>query len=100
MINYLSDADDCTTKVDLASAKEVAEYLGIPFFTFDYQKEYEDRIIQTIYEGYKKGLTPNPDILCNNLVKFDLFLNEALSYGYEAIATGHYVRKINGQLYK
>ena len=98
MINYLSDDEDCTTRADLESAKEVAEYLNIPFFTFDYQKEYEERIIRVIYDGYEKGLTPNPDILCNNLVKFDLFLEEALSYGYDAIAMGHYVRTTQDDL--
>ncbi len=54
MINYLSDEPDCTTRIDLAAAKEVAEFLKIPFFTFDYQKEYEERIISTIYDGYER----------------------------------------------
>ncbi len=92
MINYLTDDDSCPTRIDMAVAKEVAEYLGIPFFTFDYREEYEARIIRTIYDGYRRGITPNPDILCNNLVKFDIFLEEAMSYGYDAIATGHYAR--------
>lgn len=92
MINYLADDDSCPTRIDMAAAKEVADYLGIPFFTFDYIEEYEARIIRTIYDGYKAGITPNPDILCNNLVKFDLFLEEALTYGYDAIAMGHYAR--------
>lgn len=92
MINYLADDDSCPTRIDMAAAKEVADYLGIPFFTFDYIEEYEARIIRTIYDGYKAGITPNPDILCNNLVKFDLFLEEALAYGYDAIAMGHYAR--------
>lgn len=92
MINFMSESDNCTTKADLAEAEKVAKYLDIPFSTFDFVQEYEERIVRRIYEGYEKGLTPNPDVLCNNLVKFDLFLEEALSYGFDAIATGHYAR--------
>ncbi len=77
MINYLTDDDSCPTRIDLAAAKEVAEFLKIPFFTFDYRESYEKRIIQFIYDGYERGLTPNPDVLCNNLIKFDLFAAEA-----------------------
>lgn len=92
MVNYVSDSDDCTTKADLAEAERVASFLGIPFSTFDFVAEYEERIIRRIFEGYERGVTPNPDVLCNNLVKFDLFLEEALSYGFDGIATGHYAR--------
>ena len=92
MINYISDTEDCPTLVDIEEAKKVAEYLGLPFHTFDFREEYEKRIVSYIYEGYKKWLTPNPDILCNNLVKFDCFLEEALEYGFDKIATGHYAR--------
>jgi tRNA-specific 2-thiouridylase len=92
MVNFQSDDGNCTTKIDLAEAERVARYLELPFHTFDFVAEYEDRIIKRIYEGYGKGLTPNPDVLCNNLVKFDLFLEETLSYGFDGIATGHYAR--------
>ncbi len=92
MVNFESDDENCTTKIDLAEAERVAKYLDIPFHTFDFVAEYEDRIVRRIYEGYEKGLTPNPDVLCNNLVKFDLFLEEAVSYGFDGIATGHYAR--------
>lgn len=92
MINYISETEDCPTLVDMEEAKKVAEYLGLPFHTFDFREEYEKRIVHYIYEGYRKWLTPNPDILCNNLVKFDCFLEEALEYGFDAIATGHYAR--------
>ncbi|OIP53034.1 tRNA 2-thiouridine(34) synthase MnmA [Candidatus Gracilibacteria bacterium CG2_30_37_12] len=92
MINYISDTEDCPTLVDIEEARKVAEYLGLPFHTFDFREEYEKRIVNYIYEGYQKGLTPNPDILCNNLVKFDCFLKEALEYGFDKIATGHYAR--------
>lgn len=92
MINYVTDSPECTTKADLEEAKKVAEYLGIKLYTFDFQKEYEERIVQYIINGYKNGLTPNPDVLCNSDVKFRLFLDEALALGFDAIATGHYVR--------
>lgn len=93
MINFLEPENPhCTTKVDLAEAKRVADFLEVPFFTFDYREEYESRIIDYIYREYGAGRTPNPDVFCNNLVKFDLFLCEALDMGYDAIATGHYAR--------
>ncbi len=80
MINYLSDDDSCPTKIDIEVAREVAAFLEIPFFTFDYREAYEKRIIQFIYDGYARGLTPNPDVLCNNLIKFDLFAEEAKEF--------------------
>ena len=92
MINYLDEENPsaCPTLADLEEAKRVAEYLKLPLYTFDYRDEYEKRIVEYIYSEYKAGRTPNPDVYCNNLVKFDLFLEEALSLGYDAIATGHY----------
>lgn len=92
MINYLTEDDSCPTRVDMAVAREVAEYLEIPFFTFDFIAEYEKKVLQYIYEWYKKGLTPNPDVFCNTWIKFDFFRQEALSYGYDAVATWHYAQ--------
>ena len=94
MINYLDEDNpgSCPTLADLEEAKKVAEYLGLPLYTFDYRDEYEKRIVDYIYQEYALGRTPNPDVFCNNLVKFDLFLEEALSLGYDGIATGHYAR--------
>ncbi len=101
MINYLDeDNPTCPTKIDLEEAKKVAEYLGLPFYTFDYREEYERRIVDYIYREYDAWHTPNPDVFCNNLVKFDLFLEEALSLGFDAIAMGHYARVQDGQLLK
>lgn len=101
MINYLTDDESCTTKRDLKVASEVAEYLHMPFYTFDFIREYEERIIELIYRGYARWETPNPDIWCNNLVKFDLFAEEAKNAGYDAIATGHYaqIKKEDGWNY-
>lgn len=92
MINYLTEDDSCPTRTDMAIAKEVAEYLEIPFFTFDFIEEYEKKVLNYIFEGYKKWLTPNPDVFCNTWIKFDLFREEALSYGFDMVATGHYAR--------
>lgn len=92
MINYLADDGNCPTRTDLDEAKKVADFLGIQLFTFDFTVEYEKLIMEYIFEGYRKGITPNPDVLCNSLVKFDLFLKEAISYGFDYVATGHYAR--------
>ncbi len=94
MINYLDEEDPgaCPTRADLEEARKVAAFLNLPFYTFDYREEYEKRIVEYIYREYTAGRTPNPDVFCNNLVKFDLFLEEALSLGFDGIATGHYAR--------
>jgi len=94
MKNYADESNpNCHTREDRNTAIQVAQYLGIQdFMIFDFRQEYEERIINYIYEWYKAWITPNPDILCNNLVKFDLFLEKAMSYGFDYIATGHYAR--------
>lgn len=103
MINYLSDDESCPTRIDLEEAKKVAAFLGIPFHTFDFTAEYEKRIVEYIYREYDAGRTPNPDVFCNNLIKFDLFAQEAISYGFEKVAMGHYARIVTSDsphLYK
>ncbi|MCH8518194.1 tRNA 2-thiouridine(34) synthase MnmA [Candidatus Gracilibacteria bacterium] len=93
MINYLApEGEVCPTREDIEVAKEVAAFLEIPFFTFDYRDEYEEKVLNYMYEGYKKGITPNPDIMCNSEIKFRVFLDEALELGFDAVATGHYAR--------
>ncbi len=94
MINYLDEEhpESCPTLADLEEAKRVATFLSLPLYTFDYRDEYEKRIVAYIYSEYEAGRTPNPDVFCNNLVKFDLFLEEAISLGYDMVATGHYAR--------
>ncbi len=78
---------------DVEDARAVAEQLGIPFHIFDFREKYFKRVIQYMFDEYAKGRTPNPDILCNREVKFDLFLEEALKLGADYVATGHYARK-------
>jgi len=94
MLNYLDeDNPNCTTKLDLESFHAVRKHLGIEAYEiFDYRTEYEDRILNYIYQWYQQGITPNPDVYCNSLVKFDLFRKEAIAMGFDAIATGHYAR--------
>ena len=93
MINYMApEWELCPTREDIKVAKQVAEYLEIPFFTFDYRDEYEEKVLNYMYEGYKKGITPNPDIKCNSEIKFRVFLDEALEAWFDMVATGHYAR--------
>lgn len=92
MKNYSEESGTCTTREDAESAIEVAKFLGIELQVFDFEKEYEERILNYIFEGYSNWITPNPDILCNNLVKFDLFLDAAIKLGFDKIAMGHYAR--------
>lgn len=88
----------CPWKEDYQDAKRVAVQLGIPFKMYDFEKEYRSRVVDYMIEGYKSGLTPNPDIMCNQEVKFKLFLETALQDGADLIATGHYARIKDGQL--
>lgn len=88
----------CPWAEDLADAKRVAVSLGIDFLVFDFEKEYKKQVVDYMIEEYKIGRTPNPDVMCNQEVKFKLFLDLAISKGAEAIATGHYARTIDGKL--
>ena len=92
MKNYISDKWNCTTFKDAEEAIKVAKFLWIELLSFDLQKEYQERIIDYIFEWYSKWITPNPDVLCNNLIKFDVFLNKAMEQWFDYIATGHYAR--------
>lgn len=88
----------CPWAEDLADAKRVAVHLGIDFEVFDFQKEYKHKVVDYMINEYKAGRTPNPDIMCNQEVKFRLFLDMALRQGADMIATGHYARVENGTL--
>lgn len=83
---------DCPWKEDYQDAKRVAVQLGIPFKMYDFEKEYRQKVVEYMLDEYKAGRTPNPDIMCNQEVKFKLFLNTALEDGADMIATGHYAR--------
>lgn len=88
----------CPWKEDYQDAKRVAVQLGIPFKMYDFEKEYRDKVVNYMIAEYKAGRTPNPDIMCNQEVKFKLFLEAALEDGADMIATGHYARIKDGQL--
>lgn len=88
----------CPWADDLADAKRVAVQLGIDFKVFDFENEYRHKVVNYMIEEYKLGRTPNPDIMCNQEVKFKLFLEAALEDGADMIATGHYARVDNGVL--
>lgn len=89
----------CPWKEDYQDAKRVAVGLGIPFKMYDFEAEYRDKVVNYMLEEYKVGRTPNPDIMCNQEVKFKLFLETALEDGADMIATGHYARVKGGKLY-
>lgn len=88
----------CPWADDLADAKRVAVQLGIDFTVFDFENVYREKVVQYMIDEYKLGRTPNPDIMCNQEVKFKLFLETALEQGADMIATGHYARTKNGKL--
>lgn len=88
----------CPWADDLADAKRVAVQLGIDFKVFDFENEYKHKVVDYMIEEYKLGRTPNPDIMCNQEVKFKLFLEAALEDGADLIATGHYARVKDGTL--
>ncbi len=84
----------CPWADDLADAKRVAVQLKIPFRMYDFQKEYKQQVVDYMIAEYQAGRTPNPDIMCNQEVKFKLFLTSALADGADMIATGHYAKII------
>ena len=86
-------SDECPWIDDSNDAMLVANKLNIPFQVIDLSKEYKERIVEYMFSEYESGRTPNPDILCNREIKFDLFLKAAQKLGADAVATGHYCRK-------
>lgn len=85
--------DECPWVEDSADALMVAEKLGIPFQVIDLSDVYKERIVDYMFAEYEKGRTPNPDVLCNREIKFDIFLKTALDLGADFVATGHYARR-------
>ncbi len=94
-------SNECPWLEDSNDALLVAEKLGIPFQTVDLSEEYKEKIVDYMFNEYEKGRTPNPDVLCNREIKFEVFMKIALSLGADYVATGHYCRKgeieINGE---
>ncbi len=86
-------SNECPWLEDSNDALLVAEKLGIPFQTVDLSEQYQEKIVDYMFREYEKGRTPNPDVLCNREIKFDVFMKIALSLGADYVATGHYCRK-------
>lgn len=100
VINNRQSLTDCLWKQDREDALRVAAKLGIPLLTWDFSKEYGKYVAEYMIKGYQRGITPNPDVMCNKFIKFGVFLDKALEFGVDYIATGHYVRKIGNKLLK
>ena len=86
-------SDECPWIDDSNDALLVAEKLGIPYQTIDLSEQYKERIVDYMFDEYEKGRTPNPDVLCNREIKFDVFLDAAMKLGADFVATGHYCQK-------
>lgn len=84
---------NCPWNKDLEDAQKVCEFLKIPLQSFNFEREYSEKIMDYFFREYQRGETPNPDILCNTEIKFGIFLQKAKKLGFDSIATGHYVRK-------
>ncbi|HBK34428.1 MAG: tRNA-specific 2-thiouridylase MnmA [Candidatus Uhrbacteria bacterium GW2011_GWE2_40_58] len=84
--------EECNWRDERRDAMRVAAFLGIPFVTFDFEKEYRRDVIEYLFREFEAGRTPNPDVMCNKYVKFDLFVKEADKLGCDFVATGHYAQ--------
>jgi tRNA-uridine 2-sulfurtransferase len=89
---------DCPWEEDYRDAKRVAVHLGMPFEMYDFETEYFDKVVGYMLDSFRAGITPNPDVMCNQEIKFKLFLETCMGNGADYIATGHYARTENGKL--
>lgn len=85
------NVDGCQDR-ESEDARRVAECLHIPFYVIDLEEEYKQFVVEYLVEGYRRGITPNPDVMCNKEIKFGAFLRKAVEMGADFVATGHYVR--------
>ena len=85
------NVDGCAEQ-DAEDARRAAEHIGIPFYVWDVEREYKEKVVKYMVDGYKAGETPNPDVMCNHEIKFGIFLKRAMEMGADYAATGHYVR--------
>lgn len=94
MKNWEEEDGPCPAAADYQDVVSVATHLGIPYYSVNFAREYWDLVFSKCLEQYKAGFTPNPDILCNREIKFELFFKKALALGADFVATGHYARKV------
>lgn len=96
MKNWINEEEifgECPWQQDIEDARAAADALGIEFRVVNFIEEYKERIVEYLLDGYKRGITPNPDVMCNREMKFGVLLDYAISEGFSAVATGHYTRK-------
>ena len=97
MKNWINEDNilgDCPWEQDIADARRVADQLDIPFRVVNLMEEYRDKVVAYLLDGYTRGLTPNPDVMCNREIKFGVLRQWALDHGFSAVATGHYARRV------
>ena len=94
-INEDNIVGECPWQQDIEDARAAAEHIGIEFRVVNLMREYRARIVDYLLDGYARGLTPNPDIMCNREIKFGVFRSWAKENGFAAVATGHYARRGN-----
>ena len=85
------NVDGCQDE-DAEDARRVAGHIGVPFYVWDFEDEYKKYVVDYMVEGYRRGITPNPDVMCNKEIKFGFFMQKALAMGADFVATGHYVK--------
>ena len=94
----------CTWVEDSEDARKVAQVLGVPFYVWNFEKEYREKVVEYFLREYQDNRTPNPDVMCNSEIKFKVFLEKAMKLGADFVATGHYARiqksKVKGQNFK
>lgn len=100
MKNWINEdhlVGDCPWQRDIEDARAVCEKIGIEFRVVNLMREYRERVVAYLLDGYARGLTPNPDIMCNREIKFGVFRAWAKDHGFSAVATGHYARRVGAQ---
>lgn len=101
MKNWINEENiigHCPWEEDITDAEAVAKQLGIPFRVVNLMTEYREKVVKYLIQGYQAGITPNPDVMCNREMKFGVLWDWAQEHGFEAIATGHYARKLDGHI--
>lgn len=96
MKNWINEENvlgNCPWMQDIEDGRAVAGHLGLPFRVLNFMEAYRERVVAYLVDGYARGLTPNPDVMCNREMKFGILLDWALENGFDAVATGHYCRK-------